>query len=85
MAKGAKTGGRTKGTPNKTTAAVKNALTEAFEKLGGVRSLAEWGQANPTEFYKLWVKLLPQEVALTDPDGDPVSFTLNIGGNAKGD
>jgi hypothetical protein len=59
MAKGFKTGGRTKGTPNKTTTQVKQALNEAFEQMGGVPALVEWGQENPTEFYKLWVKILP--------------------------
>lgn len=62
MAKGIKTGGRKKGSVNKTTTAVKEALISAFEELGGVPSLVEWGRLNETEFYKLWVKVLPQEV-----------------------
>lgn len=62
MAIGKKTGGRRKGTPNKTTIAVKEALTDAFEQLGGVSSLVGWGRENPDEFYKLWVKMLPAEI-----------------------
>lgn len=62
MAAGRKTGGRQKGTPNKATAAVKDALTEAFGELGGVPSLVTWGRDQPGEFYKLWVKMLPQEI-----------------------
>ena len=62
MAAGRKTGGRTKGTPNKTTTAVKEALNLAFEGVGGVPQLQEWAKENPTEFYKLWVKMLPQQV-----------------------
>jgi hypothetical protein len=87
MAKGAKTGGRQKGSVNKTTMAVKEALTEAFEQIGGVSSLVVWGRLNETEFYKLWAKLLPQEVQakLSDADGSPIRFTLAIGGNAKVD
>ncbi len=54
--------GRRAGTPNKSTAAVKDALDKAFTKLGGVKSLVEWGESNKTEFYKLWAKMLPQEV-----------------------
>lgn len=86
MAKGKKTGGRQKGSVNKTTAAVKEALERAFEGLGGVQSLIEWGKANRTEFYKLWTKLLPQEVnaKLSDPNGEPIKFTLALG-NAKDD
>jgi len=59
---GMKFGGRKKGTPNKTTRQVKEALIEAFERLGGVDSLVEWGQDNREEFYKLWVKVLPTQI-----------------------
>jgi len=54
--------GRKKGVPNKTTASVKAALEEAFKKRGGVKSLLEWAETQPTEFYKLWAKLLPLTV-----------------------
>lgn len=54
--------GRPKGSTNKSTKAVKEALQEAFEGLGGVPSLITWAQSEPTEFYKLWTKLLPSEV-----------------------
>lgn len=56
-----KVGGRKKGTPNKTTVAVKTALQEAFAEIGGVDQLVAWGRENPTEFYKLWVKVLSTE------------------------
>lgn len=62
MATGKKTGGRQIGTPNKTTATVKAALEEAFDRLGGVDSLVTWAEAEPTEFYKLYAKLLPAEL-----------------------
>lgn len=62
MAIGRKTGGRAKGTPNKKTTAVKEALQQAFEDMGGSGALASWGKENPGEFYKLWVKLLPQDI-----------------------
>lgn len=57
-----KTGGRKAGTPNKVTADVKAALTRAFDGLGGVESLTRWAKQEPTEFYKLWAKLLPSEL-----------------------
>jgi len=68
--------GRVKGVPNKTTVAVKAALIEAFENLGGVPSLVTWGEENRTEFYKLWAKLLPTEV--TGPDGGPIPVQANV-------
>ncbi len=54
--------GRKKGQVNKATRAVKEALQEAFENLGGVPALVIWAKTDPTEFYKLWAKLLPTEV-----------------------
>ena len=54
--------GRPKGAVNKTTAAVKEALSMAYEGMGGVERLTAWAGENPTEFYKLWTKLLPQEI-----------------------
>lgn len=59
--------GRPKGSVNKTTAAVKEALTLAFQGIGGVPALKAWAQEHPSDFYKLWSKLLPTEV--TGPDG----------------
>ena len=56
--------GRPVGTPNKATKSVKEAFTEAFGKLQlkqGV-NLADWGEENPTEFYKLCTKLIPQAI-----------------------
>ena len=55
-------GGRPKGSPNKTTAKVKEAMELAFEGIGGVPALIEWAEDNQTEFYKLFVKLLPVQV-----------------------
>ena len=66
--------GRPKGSVNKTTASTKAALTDAFEKLGGVASLVAWGRKNRSEFYKLWGKLVPQEV--TGSDGGPVTVKV---------
>lgn len=76
MARGIKTGGRSKGTPNKTTASVKDALAFAFDGRGGAPALKIWADENPTEFYKLWAKLLPQEV--TGKDGTPFSITVKF-------
>lgn len=73
MAKGQKTGGRQKGTPNKTTASVKAALMAVYDKRGGDKALLAWANANETEFYKLWGRMLPQEVS--GPEGGPIEFT----------
>jgi hypothetical protein len=57
--------GRKKGSANKSTLAVKEALQHAFQGLGGVPALQNWATQEPTEFYKLWAKLLPTEVKAT--------------------
>lgn len=61
-----KTGGRTKGTPNKLTADVKAMVLEALDKAGGVGYLLTQAQSNPNAFLTLVGKVLPMTVA-----GDP--------------
>jgi hypothetical protein len=72
MAAGRKTGGRTKGTPNKTTLAAKEAISLAAERLGGTDRLVSWAQEDPANERVFWgtiyPKLLPLQVA-----GDPNS------------
>ena len=61
-----KTGGRKKGTPNKNTVAVKEALQQAFHELGSVEALVEFGRENPKDFYQMWAKSAPQEFTATE-------------------
>ena len=72
--KGERRGGRKAGTPNKTSASVKAALCEAFDKLGGVESLVGWGKKNPAEFYRIWSRMLPTEVK--NADGEPFRVAI---------
>jgi hypothetical protein len=62
MAKGCKTGGRTKGTPNKITAAFKEAVLRAYDGIGGDDAFMEWARQNPTQFYQIASRLIPQEM-----------------------
>lgn len=75
---GERRGGRQKGTPNKMTAGVKAALTAAFEQMGGVPFLVRWGTANPTEFFALWGKMLPTEVANADGEAFRVQQVTEV-------
>lgn len=78
--KGRKTGGRRKGTPNKTTCVVKDALRLAFQGIGGPDALTSWAKKNPYDFYtKLWIKLLPQEVKaeISGKDGGEVNIHVS--------
>jgi hypothetical protein len=38
-------------------------LTAAFDLMGGVPALVRWGRLNPTEFYRIWARLIPKEAA----------------------
>ncbi len=40
---------------------VVNAFQDAFELIGGIARLAHWGDQHPTDFYKLYGRLLPAE------------------------
>lgn len=69
-----KTGGRLKGSVNKTTTLAKDALTYAFDKLGGQDALVAWANADPENrkiFYQtIWPKLLPLQVSGTGENGE---------------
>lgn len=65
MALGRKTGGRAKGTPNRTTAEVKAAFEQAFDGIGGVERFTKWANRNPELFYPLWSKLLPKDLHMS--------------------
>lgn len=59
---GERRGGRKKGQTLASTTAVKEALSLAFEGIGGTPKLIAWANEQPTEFFKLWAKMLPQEL-----------------------
>ena len=69
MAKGEKTGGRQKGTPNKITADIKGAILGAFGKVGGEDYLARVAIEHPQVFCALLGKVLPIQVEGTAEDG----------------
>lgn len=52
---------RPKGSPNKLTKTAREAFAIAFDKLGGPKNLTEWAKENPTDFYKLYARLIPVE------------------------
>lgn len=56
--------GRQKGIPNKLTQSTREVIQMAFDGIGGVDALMGWAIENKTEFYKIYSKLLPQDVSL---------------------
>lgn len=75
-----KTGGRQKGTPNKTTALLKDAILKAAEEAGGENGLIGYlkGQAvaNPQSFLPLLGKVLPLQ--LTGEGGGPIQTETRL-------
>jgi hypothetical protein len=63
---GERRGGRKKGSQNKVTKAAKEAIAEAFERLGSTDGLVAWAQKsndNEKAFYTLiWPKIVPLTV-----------------------
>lgn len=56
--------------------AAREDLALAFDLIGGVAALVVWGRANPTDFYRLWSKLIPSsavEASATLPLEDLLS------------
>jgi len=51
--------GRERGTTNKVTRVFREAVTVAFDEMGGADGLVAWARSNKTEFYKLAVRLVP--------------------------
>ena len=62
--------GRPKGSVNKVNQSMREAFALAFERIGGVDALSDWGRENPNLFYPLASKLIPQE--LTGANGSPL-------------
>ncbi len=81
-----KTGGRKKGTPNKTTALLKDAILQAAEAAGNkigkdglVSYLTEQAEKNPVSFNTLLGKVLPLQVqGPDDEDGKPTAIRISI-------
>ncbi|MBS0416676.1 MAG: hypothetical protein JSR66_03110 [Proteobacteria bacterium] len=73
--------GRPKGVPNKFSAEAKECLALAFEGLGGVEGLVEWGKKHRAAFYRIWSKLIANSGASAAVDASMhLTANVNIGG-----
>ena len=63
MAKGKKTGGRQKGTTNKTTAELKEVILGALSEAGGQAYLVQQALDNPNAFLTLVGKVIPRDLS----------------------
>ena len=73
--------GRPKGTPNKLTASVKEAIEHAAETIGGAARLAAWAKEAPENEKAFWTQVYPKLLPLqvTGPGGNtPVALTFSV-------
>ena len=77
MAKGRKTGGRQKNSPNKDNKALREMILAALDTLGGEAYLVQQGREHPAVFLALIGKVLPTTLA-----GDP-SAPLGVIGRVE--
>jgi len=61
VAIGVKTGGRQKGVKNKIPAQAKENIASVFSAIGGKAAMSKWARENPTEYYKIYARLIPVE------------------------
>lgn len=74
MAKGHKTGGREKGTRNKITQTLTDAIDKAFLQVGGASYLVNVAKADPKAFCQLLGRRLPKDTTV-HADG---SLTIHV-------
>jgi hypothetical protein len=72
--------GRPKGSANKLTRDIREAISQAFDKVGGVDYLAAQARENPQAFMTLLGKIVPAEVK-AQLDGNVVINVVQRGGN----
>lgn len=72
--KGDKRAGRPEGSKNKVTQSMRQAWMDAFDGIGGVEALIEWGskEKNRTAFYSLASKLIPIDITTSE------GLTINV-------
>jgi len=71
---GNRSGGRPRGSPNKSTLdirVVKREILASWHRIGGKSRLDEWAKANFGEYIKLIARLLPADIDLALPAREP--------------
>lgn len=80
-----KAGGRQKGTPNKLTTTIREAILQSFENLGGSEYLETMARIEPVAYMTLLGKVLPTQLTgLEDEDLLPDGFIVEVVGSGSG-
>lgn len=67
--------GRPKGTPNKTSKTAKENIMAVFEGMGGTITMQAWANANRSDFYKIYGRLIPTDVKI-DPEANKIEVIV---------
>ncbi|MGV8856745.1 MAG: hypothetical protein ACOH2L_19175 [Devosia sp.] len=71
--------GRPRGVPNKITTTVKRSIEATYSGIGGLDAFIAWARENPTEFYRLWAKMLPLQVQADLKHSGAVTIIVETG------
>ena len=55
---------------------MKESIESVYAKIGGDQNFAEWAQANQTEYYKIYAKLIPRDINLSGANGGELIVNL---------
>lgn len=81
---GERRGGRQKGTPNKATRDIRQAILNVYERMGGEDALLVWATANTDTFYTAFLtKMVPRPVEVGGPEGGPVEVIIRSAGSLE--
>jgi hypothetical protein len=72
-----------KGATNKLTKSAREAFALAFDGIGGAPALIAWAKNNPTEFFKLYARLIPVEHVGAGGEGPIATVVKHIYEDAK--
>lgn len=64
------------GKPNKLQKNAKENVLAVFTRLGGTAAMAKWAKDNQTDFYRLYAKLIPQQIDM-DVNIQPKDLSAN--------
>lgn len=75
--------GRKKGSVNKVTADIRQMISNALDKAGGVNYLLQQARENPASFLSLVAKIVPQKVDIGGQKDNPIIISTPLEAKRK--
>ena len=76
--------GRPKGSPNKVTAAAKDAIAQAAQELGGANRIVAWAREDPLNERAFWSTIYPKLLPLQVGVSGAIEINATFGGPDAG-